>query len=127
MPEHERASVQRPDAQIVRGLRLACETVHVAPITAVNVDDTVDLGVLGQAIQPFDLFLGEPRDMLLQVSEDLGTIEWRLTHPPLAVAADVHRRFVDLAQGGQRLSLERAEADEIAAEEERRGPLRPGI
>src|SRR5512132_2165481 len=117
MAEDERASVQRPDAQPVRRLRLARETVHVAPVATVNVDNAVDLGALGQAIHPFDLFLGEPRDMLLQVAQDLRTIERRLTQPALAVATEGHRRFVDLAQRGHRLPLERAKADEVAAEE----------
>ena len=37
---------QRPDAQLVRGLRLAREAVDVAPPAAVHVDDAVDLGAL---------------------------------------------------------------------------------
>ena len=47
MPEHERATDERADAQLVGGLRLAREAVDVAPPATVDVGDAVDLGALG--------------------------------------------------------------------------------
>src|SRR6266536_6545270 len=98
MPEHERASVERADAELVRVVRLAREAVDVAPPAAVDVDDAVDLRALREAVQPFHVFLGEPRRVLLQVPEDLRTVERGLAHPPLAVAADPDRRPLEVAQ-----------------------------
>ena len=65
--------------------------------------------------------------MLRQVLHDLRPIDGRLAQPALAVAADEDRRLVDLAHGCERLALERTEADEVAAEQERGRALRTRV
>ena len=65
--------------------------------------------------------------VIRQVGDDFRPVERRLAQPALAVAADEDRRLVDLANRGERLALERAEADEVAAEQERRRSLRSRV
>src|ERR1041385_6146343 len=97
MSEHELAPAQRPDSQLVRVLWLPRGAVDVAPPAALDLNDAVHFGALGQAVEPFDLFLREFRHVLLEVPEDLGSVDRRFTHPPLTVTADPGRRAVELA------------------------------
>ena len=66
-------------------------------------------------------------DVIRRFATTSGRSTRRLAHPALAVAADEDRRLVDLAQRRERLALERAEADEVAAEQERRRSLRARV
>src|SRR5215211_3927703 len=120
----DRPVVLAADPALVLGLRLEPETVVVASDAAVHVEDTVELGVRRQRVQPVELVIGQRARHELGVGlHHLGAVGRRLAQPPLAVAADPGR-ILQRAQALEGLARPRARRGVVAAEEERVGTLR---